>query len=210
MKFLFDLFPVLLFFVVYKIADVNQGAANDFVQHYMSGLTSGGAIAPDLAPMMIATLVAIVASLLQIGYVVAKGRKVDVMLWLSVIVIVIFGGATIYLHDDRFIKWKPTILHWLYAAVLLVAQVGFRKNLVREVMGEAIELPAAVWDRLCLGWIAYFFAVGVINLFVAFVLFAGDRGSWVTFKAFGLPALTFAFVIVQSLYLAKYIKEEDA
>jgi intracellular septation protein len=210
MKFLFDLFPVLLFFIVYKLGDMNQAASAAFVQHYMGGMIAGGSVPADQAPMMVATLVAIVASLLQIGYVLARGRKVDMMLWISVIVIVIFGGATIYLHDDKFIKWKPTILHWLYALALLVAQVGFRKNLVREVMAEALDLPAQVWDRLCFAWIGYFFLVGAVNLLVAFVIFKDNTSSWVSFKAFGLTGMSFAFVILQSLYLSRYIKEDQA
>lgn len=210
MKFLFDLFPVLLFFAVYKIADVYPDESYLFIQQYVSSFMADGAIAKDQAPIMVATLVAMVASVIQIAYVKARGRKIDVMLWVSVIVIVVFGGATIYLHDENFIKWKPTILHWIYAAALLVAQMVFRKNLVREVMGAAVSLPDQVWTRLSLGWIVYFFLVGLANLVAAFVVFKGDTSAWVSFKTFGLMGMTFVFLIGQSFYLAKYIKEEQA
>ncbi|HEU4852535.1 MAG TPA: septation protein A, partial [Telluria sp.] len=209
MKFLFDLFPVLLFFAVYKIAGMYPTESFAFVQQYVSGFVADGAIAPDQGPIMVATLVAMLASLVQLTYVKARGRKIDVMLWLSVIVIVVFGGATIYLHDDTFIKWKPTILHWLYALVLLGGQFIFRKNLVREVMGAAVTLPDQVWNRLSMGWIAYFFLVGLVNLVVAFFVFKGDTDAWVNFKTFGLPGMTFAFLIGQSFYLSKYLQDEE-
>lgn len=209
MKFLFDLFPVLLFFAVYKIAGMYPAESYALVQHNFSAFVAGGKIAADQGPIMVATLVAMIGSLIQLTYVKVRGRKIDVMLWLSVIVIVVFGGATIYLHDENFIKWKPTILHWIYALVLLGGQFIFRKNLVREVMGAAIDLPAQVWNRLQAGWIIYFFAVGLANLIAAFVIFKGDTDAWVNFKTFGLMAMTFAFVIGQSLYLSKYIKEEE-
>lgn len=209
MKFLFDLFPVLLFFAVYKIADVYPDESYLFIQQYVSAFMADGAIAKDQGPIMVATLVAMVASVIQIAYVKARGRKIDVMLWVSVVVIVVFGGATIYLHDENFIKWKPTILHWIYAAALLLAQLVFRKNLVREVMGAAVSLPDQVWNRLSMGWIVYFFLVGLANLIAAFVVFKGDTSAWVSFKTFGLMAMTFVFLIGQSFYLAKYIKEEQ-
>jgi intracellular septation protein len=210
MKFLFDLFPVLLFFVVYKIAGIYPVESHAFVQQYVSSFVAGGEIPVDLGPIMVATLVAMVASVIQVAYVKSRGRKVDVMLWLSVIVIVVFGGATVYLHDPTFIKWKPTILHWLYAAVLLGGQLFFRKNLVREVMAAAVELPDQVWHRLNMAWIAYFFLVGLVNLVVAFVIYKGDTDAWVNFKTFGMIGMTFAFLIGQSLYLSRHIKEESA
>lgn len=208
MKFLFDLFPVLLFFVVFKVAEVFHGPANDFAQHYMLGLVSGGHLAADQAPMMVATLVAIVASLLQVSYVLARGRKVDMMLWVGVVVIVVFGGATIYLHDDVFIKWKPTIINWIYTLAIAIAQLVFGKNIIREMMKEALTLPDPVWDRLSLLWMGFFFAIGALNLLAAFVIFKGNTSAWVTFKAFGLPSITFAFGILQGLFVAKHLPEE--
>ena len=210
MKFLFDLFPVILFFVVYKLADMHPAASYDLVQHHLSGIISGGTIAPDQGAIIIATLVAIVASVLQIGYVLARRRKVDLMLWVSFVVIVVFGSATIYLHNDIFIKWKPTILNWVYGFGMLIAQVVFKKNIVREMMSETLVLPDEVWNRLGLAWIGFFLVLGLANLLAAFVIFAGNTSAWVTFKAFGLPGLSLVFVVLQTLYLSRHIKEETA
>jgi intracellular septation protein len=110
MKLLFDFFPIMLFFAVFKIAEIFQQPSFQFVSKYMSGMISGGTIKPDQAPIMIATVVAIFATMLQILYVKLKGRKVDPMLWVAFLVIVVFGSLTIYFHNDDFIKLKPTII----------------------------------------------------------------------------------------------------
>jgi intracellular septation protein len=209
MKFLFDLFPVILFFLVYKIADGHQDAAHTLAVQYMGGLISGGNLAPDQAPIMLASAVGIVATVLQILYLLARGRKVDGMLWLSLGVIVVTGGATIYFHDENFIKWKPTILYWAFALALFVAQVGFRNNLMRKVMEAQIKLPDAVWAKVGYAWMTFFAAIGVLNLIMAFVVFKGNTGAWVNFKLFGITAIFFAFIVAQTLMLSKYIEMDD-
>ena len=118
MKFLFDLFPVILFFVAFKFYGI-----------------------------YVATAVALGATVAQIAWVWARRRKVDPMLWVSFGVITVFGSATLLLQDETFIKWKPTVLYWLFAASLAVAQVAFRKNLIRAMMGAQMQLPAPVWTR---------------------------------------------------------------
>ncbi|MES2758572.1 MAG: septation protein A [Pseudomonadota bacterium] len=210
MKFLFDLFPVILFFGVFKWGEANQASAHALVGQYLSGLIAGGAIAASQAPIILATVVGIIATVLQIGYLLVRGRKVDGMLWMSLGVIVVMGGATIYFHDDNFIKWKPTILYWAFAAAVLVAQLVMGKNLMRKLMEENIKLPDAVWSKLGLAWGAFFFAMGVLNLFVAFVLYKDNTSAWVSFKLFGFTALFFVFIICQGLFLSKYIEEEKA
>jgi len=207
MKFLFDLFPVLLFFGFYKWADGNADSARDFVNHYLSSFISNGVVTSTQAPVILATAVAIIAAVTQILYLLIRRKKIDGMLWLSVSVIVIFGGLTIYFNNDVFIKWKPTILYWCFAAALLVSQVLMKKNAIRSMMEAQIKLPDAVWQRLNLAWIAFFAFMGVLNLFVAFVLFRDNTSAWVNFKAFGGTGLTFAFAILQSFFLAKYIEE---
>src|SRR5438067_1427962 len=147
MKFLFDLFPVILFFAAYKLGTAQPEAAQAMAAHYLGAIVAGGTVAPDQAPIMLATALAIVATVLQIGYLLVRGRKVDGMLWLSLGVIVVTGGATIYFHDENFIKWKPTILYWAFALALLVAQLGFRNNLMRTVMEAQIKLPEPIWNR---------------------------------------------------------------
>ncbi|GAA4656766.1 septation protein A [Massilia kyonggiensis] len=209
MKFLFDLFPVILFFIVYKFADGHQEAAHALAVQYMGGLISGGNFAAEQAPIVLATAVAIVGTILQILYLLARGRKVHGMLWMSLAIIVVMGGATIYFHDENFIKWKPTILYWVFALALFVSQVGFGKNLIRTGMEAQVRLPDPVWARLGYAWMAFFAAVGVLNLVMAFVVFKGNTGAWVSFKMFGMTGLTFVFIIGQTLMLAKYIEEPD-
>jgi len=208
MKFLFDFFPILLFFGVFKVAEMNEQGTLTLVNALVGSFVSDGGIKSDQAPIMLATIVAIVASVLQISYVKLRGRKVDIMLWISFAVISIFGGLTIYFHNDVFIKWKPTIIYWLYSGAMLVAQFGFGKNMMRQVMEVQIKLPELVWTRIGIAWIAFFFALGLINLLAAFVIFADNTSSWVTFKAFGINGMLIAFVVVQTLFLSKYLEDE--
>ena len=209
MKFLFDLFPVILFFIVYKFADGHQEAAHALAVQYMGGLISGGNLTPEQSPIMLATAVGIVATVLQILYLMARGRKVDGMLWLSLGVILVTGGATIYFHDQTFIMWKPTILYWAFALALFVAQVGFRNNLMRKVMEVQIRLPDPVWAKVGYAWMTFFSALGVLNLVMAFIVFKGNTGAWVNFKLFGITGIFFAFIVIQTLMLSKYIEEQE-
>jgi intracellular septation protein len=178
LKFLFDFFPLILFFVAFKLSDI-----------------------------FIATGVAIAASVVQVGYVLARGRKVSGMQWLSLVIIVIFGGATLILRDETFIKWKPTVLYWL-AGVAFLGGLAFRHNLVKAVMSEGgLELPEAVWTKLCIAWGVFFLFKGTLNLWVAYNF---STETWATFKVFGGTALMIAFVIAQALWLSKFVPEEPA
>lgn len=210
MKILFDFLPLLVFFGCYKLGGMHPEAAQAFVNTYMSSLLYDGTATADQAPMVIATMAGILANAAQIVYLKLRGRKVDFMLWLSLFLFVVFGGLTIYFHDEIFIKWKPTMIYWCFAIGLLVARYSFKNNLIRKAMGAQLTLPDEVWERLNLSWTLFFAALGAINLFVAFVLFKSDFSSWVSFKAFGTTGLTFAFIIVQTIYLAKYMKDEEA
>ena len=209
MKFLFDLFPLIAFFAAFKLGGMYEAATHDFVQQYLSGFVSGGLIKADQAPWILATLVGIVATACQVSYLLLRGRKVDGMLWLSLFIFVVFGGASIYLHDDFFLKWKPTLIYWLSGLALLIAHVGFKKNLIRKTMEAQVQLPDAVWNQLLAAWIIFFGAIGALNLFVAFVLYKGDMAAWVSFKAFGATGIFFAFILAQTLFLAKHIKEDE-
>ena len=208
MKFLFDLFPLIAFFAAFKLGGMYEAATHDFVQQYLSGFVSGGLIKADQAPWILATLVGIVATACQVSYLLLRKRKVDGMLWLSLFIFVVFGGASIYLHDDFFLKWKPTLIYWLSGLALLIAHVGFKKNLIRKTMEAQVQLPEAVWNQLLAAWIIFFGAIGALNLFVAFVLYKGNMAAWVSFKAFGATGIFFAFIVAQTLFLAKHIKED--
>ena len=181
MKFLFDLFPVILFFIAFKF----QG-------------------------IYVATAVAIAATFCQVGWVWTKHGKVDSMLWASLAIIVVFGSATLLLHDETFIKWKPTILYWIFAAALLVSQLFFGKNLMRKAMEEALPLPDAVWPRVSYTWVVFLFLLGALNLLMAFVVFRDNTPAWVNFKVFGMTAIFFLFTVAQSMLLMKYIPQEEA
>lgn len=177
MKFFFDLFPIILFFAAYKFYGIYT-----------------------------ATGVAIAATVAQIAWVWFRHRKVDTMLWVSLILISVFGGATLVLHDPLFIKWKPTVLYWLFAAVLLVSQLMFNKNLIASMMKAQIQLPTPVWRKLNLSWAAFFAGMGGLNLYVAYNY---SEPTWVNFKLFGFLAIMFVFVLLQGLMLAKYMEEGD-
>jgi len=177
MKFLFDLFPVVLFFAAFKLFDI-----------------------------YVATAAAIAASFLQIGWLKWKGRKVDTMMWVTLIIIVVFGGATLVLHDETFIKWKPTVLYWLFGIVIGGGELLFRKNLIRAMLGEQIRLPDGVWTRLNWSWAGFFAFMGAANLYVA-NHFSTD--AWVNFKLFGGMGLMLLFVVLQALFLARYIEEKQ-
>ncbi|WP_145647960.1 septation protein A [Pseudoduganella lurida] len=208
MKFLFDIFPLLVFFGSYKWAGSNEDAAQALVNEHLSGVISGGAITASQAPIIVATITGIVATALQIAYLLARGRKVDGALWVSMVVFLFFGGLTIYFHDDDFIKWKPTIIYWSFATAMVVAYRFFNKNLIRAAMEKQIQLPDEVWHRLNTAWVAFWIVLGLLNLFVAFVLFKADTNAWVSFKAFGVTGLMLAFFVVQGFYLARHIKDE--
>jgi len=176
MKFLFDLFPVILFFVAFKVAGIYA-----------------------------ATSVAIAATFLQVGWLKLRGKKVEPMLWASLIIIGVFGGATLILQDETFIKWKPTVLYWMFGIVLAVAALVFRRNLIRSMLSQQMQLPDAVWARLNLSWVGFFLFMGAANLYVAYNY---STDLWVNFKLFGGMGLMIVFVLLQAFFLARYVDEE--
>ena len=200
-KFLFDLFPIILFFAAYRWGTSNPAEAASL----LSAL--GLHLASEAKPgVFLATVAAIAATFVQIGWVWAKHRKVDTMLWVSLGLIVVFGGATLLLQDETFIKWKPTVLYWLFALALGLAPVLFERNLIRVLMEKQVTLPDPVWARLNLGWAGFFTFMGVANLFVAFNY---STDTWVDFKMFGTLGLMVLFILGQSIYLARHVKESE-
>lgn len=205
MKFIFDLFPVILFFGAFKWGEAHAGTAQTFVSHYLSALVSGGTVTPAQAPILLATAVAIVATLAQVGWLLMRRKHVDGMLWMSLAIIVIFGGATIYFHDENFIKWKPTVLYWFFGLTLLGTNALAGKNLMRSMMGKQIALPDAIWNRLNLAWSVFFLVLGCVNLYVAFHF---STEVWVNFKLFGFMGLMVLFIIGQSLVLSRHMEDQ--
>lgn len=177
MKFLFDFFPIIMFFVAYKTYDI-----------------------------YVATAVAIVASFLQVSWSWLKHRKVENMHLVTLGIIVVFGGATLLLRDPVFIKWKPTVVNWLFAVAFLGSQYIGDKSFLQRMMDHAVNAPASVWLRLNISWVLFFTFAGALNLYVAY---AYDEDTWVNFKLFGMMGLTILFVILQSIYLYRYIEPEQ-
>jgi intracellular septation protein len=205
MKLLFDLFPVILFFATYKLASTFPTQSLALATSTLGGVIGDGRVPPDQAPILLATATAIVATFAQVGWLLARGRRVEPMLWISLAVIAIFGGATIWFHDETFIKWKPTILYWLFAAGLVAGRLLWRRNLVKSLLAEQISVPDAVWDRLLNAWVGFFGAMGIVNLVVAYSV---STDVWVNFKLFGLFGLTLAFMLGLGIYLSRHLKEE--
>ena len=199
-KILFDLFPVIIFFVAYKIGDANAEASRALMTSL--GLAMSATEKPGI---YLATLVAIIASIGQIGWVKLRGHPVETMMWVSLGIIVVFGGATLWLHDESFIKWKPTVLYWLFGAII-VGSMLFGRNVIKGLMGSQMELPEPAWSRLNLSWGGFFIFMGLANLFVAFNFSTDD---WVNFKLFGSMGLMLLFVIGQSMMLNKYLDKAD-
>lgn len=205
MKFLFDLFPVLLFFTSFKWGEKHVDTAHAIVDRYLANFISGGVIHTDQAPIILATALTITAAVLQIGSLLVRRKKVDPLLWISFIVIASFGSATIYFHNATFIKWKPTIIYWCYAGAFFLGQFVFKKDLLRTVMEAQIQLPDTVWFKLGLAWIAYFLLMGIANLYVAFNF---SESAWVSYKLYSMGSIV-VFIIIQSLFLSKYIEEPN-
>jgi len=206
MKFLFDVFPVILFFVTFKWGESHIPTAQSYVENYLSSLVSGGISSPEIAPILLATAVTLFASVAQISYLLIKRQKVDAMLWISFIIIMVFGGATIYFHNDTFIKWKPSVLYWCYCGAFILAQFVFKKNLIRTVMEAQVKLPEHIWSYLSLAWTTYFFIMGVLNLWVAFHF---PTDTWANFKLISMVGIMPAFIIIQSLFLSKYMEASE-
>lgn len=178
MKLLFDLFPVILFFIAYKLYDIYT-----------------------------ATAVIIVATIFQVAYVYTRHKRVEKIHIITLVLILVLGGLTLILHDEAFIKWKPSIVNWGFALVFLGSHFIGKKPIVERMMGQAISLPDTIWIRLSWLWVLFFILSGVVNLYVAFHY---DTDTWVNFKLFGLMGMTLVFILIQGIYISRYIEESDS
>lgn len=176
MKQILDIWPVILFFVVYQLQDIYAATA--------------------------AILVAVVV---QSGFFWWQNRRLSVVQTLTLVLVVLFGGATLLLRDPRFIQWKPTIVQWILAIAFAASHFVGDKLLIRRLLDAQVTLPHAIWIRLNLLWIAFFVLSGAVNLFVAYSF---DEAIWVKFKLFGLLGMTFLFVLAQGLWLSRYLPED--
>ncbi|MBL8277614.1 MAG: septation protein A [Pelomonas sp.] len=206
MKLLLDFLPLILFFIVFKGAEGHADAAAAFSTEHFGFLVSGGVVGPQEAPVLLATLVVMLATLAQAAILKLRGKKIDLMLWISLVLVVVLGGATVWFHNETFIKWKPTGLHWAMALTLWISQAFFAKNLIKSMLGAELQLPDAVWLRLNRAWVLFFAAMGVVNLYVAYNF---STSAWANFKVFGVTGLMVLFVVAQSLYLGKHLPPEE-
>ena len=207
MNLLLDLFPVICFFVTFKWADAHPEAAALWATEHFGMLVSGATVSPAQAPMLLATLIVIATSLLIMAGQMVRGKTIHALMWTSLALVVVLGAATVWFHDETFIKWKPTGLYWLTAVAFLVSHHAFGKNLPKAMLGTHVDAPAVVWARLNWAWVVFGAAMGALNLWVAFRF---SLNTWVNFKLFGATALMFVFVLGQSLALGRYMVESPA
>ena len=205
MKILLDFLPIILFFGMFKYAEGHADWAANFASSHLGFIVSGGVVGTEEAPVLLATVVVIVATMVQIGYLLASRRKVDMMLWITFVLVVVLGGATVWFHNATFIKWKPSVLYWAMGLSFWISQTFFNKNLLQTMVGEQLELPPAIWQRLNFAWIGFFALMGLLNLYVAYTF---STSTWASFKAFGATGLMFVFMLAQGLYLSRHIKPE--
>ncbi len=198
MKFLFDILPVALFFAVFKGAESFPAESFSLASSIM-----GQGVTEATAPVFLATITAILATLCQVAALKVLRKPVEKMLWISLAVIVVFGGLTLYLRNELFIKWKPTILYWIFAAILLYGNAT-RRNFIRLLMKAQFEMPERAWRVVQNLWIGFFVLIGLVNLAVAYLM---STEAWVNFKLFGLLGLTFIFTIAVVLYMTKNASE---
>lgn len=182
MKFLFDFFPILLFFITFK-------------SH-----------SDEIEGMVTATGVLILATLFQVGYTWLKHQRIEKMHVITLVLVIIFGGATMYFREPAYLIWKVTIANWLFAIVFLGSHFIGKMPIIKRMMNHAIQLPDNIWTRLSASWISFFFILGVINIYVGSTY---DFDTWVDFKFYGLMGLTLAFTILQALYISRYIVTTD-
>ena len=205
MKIFLDFLPLLLFFAVGKYADSHAEWAARFATEHFGFMVSGGVVGTTEASALLATIVVIIATGLQISWLLSQRRKVDMMLWVTFALVVVLGGATIWFHNPTFIKWKPSVLYWAMGLAFWISQAFFRKNLLQTLIGQQLHLPAPVWRRLNIAWIAFFGLLGLLNLYVAYTF---STSTWFTFKAFGVTGLMLLFMLAQGLYIGKHLEPE--
>jgi len=189
MKLFFDFLPIVLFFIAYKFG---------------GGLYHWDGQEYDVKGIYVATTVMIIASILQVTITWMLTRKVEKSHLITLLLVVVLGGATLWLQNPDFIKWKPTAVNWLFALTFIGAQLFTDKSLLERMMAEHLQLPVEVWKRLNIAWVLFFIVSGLANLYVAFNF---PEETWVNFKLFGLLGLTILFIVGQSIYLSKHIVE---
>lgn len=202
MKFLYDFFPVILFFIAYKafpgLSPETVAPINQITALALDPAASTHAI-------LFATLVAIVASFVQVSLYRIRHGRFERMHLVSLGILTLVGGATLMLRDPIYFMWKPTLLNWLFAVIFLGSAWIGKKTLVERMMGHAITVPDIAWKRLNMAWVGFFLVTGALNILVAYQF---SEETWVNFKMFGLLGLTVTFIFLQAFYLTRFVPEE--
>ena len=201
MNLIFDFLPLFLFFATYKIASIHAQYSATLATQWLGPLVSGGIVGPSEGPVLLATIVVMAATLIQVAWMRLNRRKIDLVLWISLVIVVVFGGATIWYHNETFIKWKPSVILWVMGMIFLISQTCFKRNILRSTLGDELELPDMVWKRLNFVWVIYFVVMGVLNLWVAYSF---STNAWADFHTFGGTGLSIVFLFGQGIYISRY------
>ena len=201
MKLLLDFLPIVLFFIGFKWAGANPQDAQAILSPILGPL-SNTSIQSTQLPILIATLVAILATIFQIAYQKATGKKIEKMQWIGLILIAVFGGATLVFQNETFIKWKPTVLYIAMAIGFMGAYL-FRRNPIEMMMKAQIDMPRHAWNTLLYAWVLFFILMAIANISVAYNF---STEIWVDFKLFGSLGATLLFVLGQGFFISKHIK----
>lgn len=177
MKFLFDYFPIICFFIAYKLYGI-----------------------------FVATAVTMAASLIQVSFFWLKNRRFEKTHIITLVLVMLLGGSTLIFHKEIFIKWKPSIIYWLFSVLLVGSQFIGEKPVIQRMLGDKISVPAKIWSRLNMMWAIFFALLGVLNLYVVYHF---NTNSWVNFKLFGTLGITLVFVVIQAIYMSRYVEEEE-
>ena len=208
MKLFLDFLPLILFFGTFQYADKHKEWAASVATSALGVVVSGGVVGGEEAPVLLGTIVMSVATLIQVAILKVRGEKVHLMLWITFVLVLTLGSATVYFHNPMIIKWKPSLFCWAVGLSLWVSRVVFGRNPLQEMMGAEIDLPAAIWQRLSFAWIAFMGLLGLLNLYVVYNY---STSAWATFKVFGMTGLSFVFSLAQVLYMNKHMApEKDA
>ncbi len=177
MKFLFDFLPVIIFFICYYLFGIYKATG---------------------------ALVVVSAGLILFSWL--KNKRVDGMLLATCSLAIILGSITIIFKNDIFIKWKPSVIYWLFSCVFFISQFVSSKPVIQRMLQKNLKLPNKIWTKLNISWIIFFTLMGFANLYVVYNF---STEIWVNFKVFGIMGMTLLFVIVQSIFLSKYIQNDD-
>ncbi|CAN5171809.1 septation protein A [soil metagenome] len=203
MKMLFDLLPVIVFFAVYWLAKT-LGVTPDHATRWFGWLVHADGVSAEQLPILFATVATIIATALQVAWQLIRRRKVAISLWLSFGIVTVLGGATVWLQDENFIKWKPTVIYLAFAIGLAVARYAMGRNVIQSMMSGQVELSGPMWDRLNLGWIGFFIVMAIVNIAVAYSV---STSAWVNFKLFGITAMLIGFAVLQAFWISRHIPD---